>query len=116
MEFAVSRDGRALVTLHEGSDTTARDEARATFVDALEALEADGPIVEWEITHVEIHELPTAPFEPYTVELAFVATVVVEADSADRAVNAGATTIDEALAAADVGTISYTSAPTASAG
>ncbi|MEY7850550.1 hypothetical protein AB7C87_15280 [Natrarchaeobius sp. A-rgal3] len=115
MEFAVSRDGRALVTLHEGTDTTARDEARATFVDALEALEAEGPIAEWEITDVEIHEPPTAPFEPYTVELAFVATAAVEADDTDRAAEIGATAIDEALETADVGAISYTASPTASA-
>jgi len=114
MEYAVSRDGTTLVTLHEGTDTTACDEATRELTRHLESLATDGPISTWSITDAEVYEHPTAPFDPYTITVAFTLTVVVDADGSDAAEEAGANTIAAALEAADVETVSYTSTPAAS--
>ncbi|MDS0473828.1 hypothetical protein [Natrinema sp. 1APR25-10V2] len=114
MEFAVSREGTTLVTLHGGSDTTACDEATATLADTLETLAANGPITDWEITDAEVYEHPTAPFDPYTISLAFAVTVTVEAGDADAAAERGAAAIGDALERADLDSITYTSSPMAS--
>lgn len=115
MEFAVSRDGTTRVTLHGGSDTTACDEATAKLADTLETLAADGTVADWEITDAEVYEHPTAPFDPYTISVAFTVTVTVEAEDADAAAERGAETIDEALERAELASITYTSSPVTSA-
>ncbi|WP_049887847.1 hypothetical protein [Natronobacterium gregoryi] len=115
MEFAVSRDGTTLVTLHEGSDTTAKDEAQTELETTLEELAADGSITDWTVVDAEVYEPPTAPFDPYTISVSFTATVTVEADGERRAVEAGAAEIDEALEDAGVEPVSYTASPTAAA-
>ncbi|ELY90693.1 hypothetical protein [Natrinema altunense] len=115
MEFAVSRTGTTLVTLHGGSETTASDEAAATLADAFETLAAEGAIADWEIGDTDVYEHPTGPFDPYTIALEFSVTVTVAADDADDAVERGASAIDAALTDADVDVVSYTSSATASA-
>ncbi|MBZ6494396.1 hypothetical protein [Natrinema longum] len=114
MEFTVSRAGTTLVTLHGGSDTTACDEATTSLADALESLAADGTITDWEITDADVYEHPTAPFDPYTITLEFTVTVTVVADDTDEATEIGATAIDDALGAAGVESVTYTSSPAAS--
>ncbi|ELY47838.1 hypothetical protein [Natronorubrum bangense] len=115
MEFAVSREGTTLITLHGGSDTTAREEATEQLAAALEHLEAEGTVSAWEIDDASVYEQPTAPFDPYTITLEFSITVVVEADDADEATAIGANAIDDVLEQADVTPITYTSSPAASA-
>ncbi|QLG51029.1 hypothetical protein [Natrinema halophilum] len=111
MEFAVSRDGTTLITLHGGSDTTARDDATAELDDALGALATDGKITEWAVRDAEVYEHPTAPFDPYTITLTFSVTVTVEADEADVAADRGTRRIDDALERAELDSVSYTSSP-----
>ncbi|MFC4543897.1 hypothetical protein ACFO5R_18380 [Halosolutus amylolyticus] len=115
MEYAVARDGTTLVTLHEGTDTTACDAATAELTANLESLESEGRIADWTIENAEVYEHPTAPFDPYTITVAFTVTVTVEADDADTASEVGASAIDDALENADVDAVTYTSAPAASA-
>ncbi|WP_440766113.1 hypothetical protein [Natronorubrum sp. DTA7] len=115
MKFAVSRTGTTLVTLHGGSDTTACDGATEELASALEALDADGTIADWAVDDADIYEHPTGPFDPYTVSVAFSVTIVVEADDSDAAAEAGSSAIDEALEAAEVDSVTYTSSPTTSA-
>ncbi|WP_226481191.1 hypothetical protein [Natrinema amylolyticum] len=115
MEFAVSRTGTTLVTLHGGSDTTARDEATTTLADTFETLAAEETITDWEVGDADVYEHPTGPFDPYTIALEFAVTVTVEAADAEDAAEVGASAIDEALADADVDSVSYTSSPTTSA-
>lgn len=115
MEFAVSRSGTTLVTLHGGSDTTACGDAREKLADTLETLAADGTIADWEIANADVYEHPTAPFDPYTITLEFTVTVTVDADDADEATTVGAGAIDDALETAGVESVSYTSSPAASA-
>lgn len=114
-EFAVSREGTTLVTLHEGSDTTARDEATAELTETLEHLTAEGTIEKWEVDGAEVYEHPAGPFDPYTITVGFAITVTVAAADADRAAELGANAIDDALETAGVESISYTSSPAASA-
>lgn len=115
MEFAVSRAGTTLVTLHGGSDTTACDEATTELAATFESLTAEGPITDWDIADADVYEHPTGPFDPYTIVLEFSVTVVVEADDADEATDRGASALDEALEDAGVESVSYASPPTASA-
>lgn len=115
MEFAVSRTGTTLVTLHGGSDTTACEEATEKLAASLETLAADGTVSDWRIDDAEVYEHPTGPFDPYTISVEFSVTVVVEADDSDAAVEAGSGAIDDALENADVDAVTYTSSPTASA-
>ncbi len=114
MEYAVSLEGTTLVTLHEGTDTTARDEATDQLAATLEELEADGAITDWTIADAEVYEHPTAPFDPYTVTVAFAVTVVIEADDAAAAEAGGADAIDDALESGGLDAVSYTAGPTAS--
>lgn len=70
--MAPNADGDVLtarLTLHSGSDTTARDEAGGRVESALDG----GGIAEWRIESVEIVEPPAAPFEPHTLEVTVVA-------------------------------------------
>ncbi len=115
MNFTVSRDGTTLVTLHEGSDTTACDAATAELRATLDALDGTEQVTNWTIADAEVYEHPTAPFDPYTITVAFAVTVTVDADDAEAATTIGATAIDEALETADVDAVSYSSAPAASA-
>ena len=115
MEYAVSREGTTLVTLHNGSDTTATDDATEQLADTLSSLETEGTIADWEITDAEMHEHPAGPFDPYTIAVAFRVTVPVEADDAEEATEHGADAIDELLESADVESVSYTAPPTAAA-
>ncbi len=115
MEFAVSRDGTTLVTLHEGTDTTARDEATDELTARLESIAADGTISAFEITDATVYEHPAAPFDPYTITVEFTVEVVVEAADDADAEELGATAIAEALETAEVGSISYTSSPAVTA-
>ncbi|WP_408959388.1 hypothetical protein [Natrinema sp. 74] len=115
MEFAVSRNGTTLVTLHGGSETTACDDATATVGAALETLAGDGAIADWEVTDAEVYEHPTAPFDPYAITVAFAVTVGVAADDADAAAARGASAIDDALERTELDSITYTSSPVASA-
>ncbi|MFB1066500.1 hypothetical protein [Natrinema sp. H-ect4] len=114
MEFAISRSGTTLVTLHGGSDTTACDDATTELADTLESLAAAGTITDWEIDAADVYEHPNAPFDPYTITLEFSVTVTVEADDADAASERGASVIDSALANADIESVTYTSSPAAS--
>ncbi len=112
MEYAVSRDGTTLVTLHEGTDTT----ARAAATDRLaESLEAEAAFVDWSIDGASVYEGPTAPFDPYTVAVEFGVTVLVEADDAGRARSLGTAAIADALAAAGLEGVSYGSPAEATA-
>lgn len=115
MEFAVSRDGTTLVTLHQGTDTTACDGAQTEFAAALEALEDDGTLSDWAITDAEVYEPPTAPFDPYTIAVDFAVTVTVDADDAAAASEIGASRIDDALEAAEAESITFAAPATASA-
>ncbi|WP_246998759.1 hypothetical protein [Halosolutus gelatinilyticus] len=115
MEFAVSREGTTLVTLHEGTDTTACNAAAAELTANLESLAAEGTIANWAIDDATVYEHPTAPFDPYTIAVAFTVTVVVDADDPAAATEIGASAIDDALERADVDAVSYTSSPAASA-
>jgi len=115
MEFAVSRTGTTLVTLHGGSGTTACNEATDELASNLESLAADGTISDWEINDSQVYEHPTAPFDPYTVTVEFSVTVVVDADDSDAAAELGASAIDDALKNADMRSVTYTSPPAASA-
>ncbi|WP_440769966.1 hypothetical protein [Natronorubrum sp. DTA28] len=114
MEFAVSRTGTTLVTLHGGSDTTACAGATEELASTLEALDADGTIADWTVDDADVYEHPTGPFDPYTVSVEFAVTVVVEADDSDAAAGVGAGAIDEALERGDVDSVTYTSSPAAS--
>lgn len=113
MEFAVSRDGTTLVTLHGGSDTTACDEAAEGLAASLETLETNGAITDWAIDDNEVYEHPTGPFDPYTITVAFSVTVGVDAADADAATAVGADAIDAALEDADLDSVTYTSPATA---
>lgn len=62
------------LTLHSGSDTTARDEARKRVEEALTGSGVGG----WRVEGVEIVEPPTAPFEPHTVDIQITADGPVE--------------------------------------
>ena len=115
MEYAVSLEGTTLVTLHEGTDTTARDEAVSQLTASLEDLETDDAITDWTVTDAEVYEQPTAPFDPYTITVAFAVTVAVEADDGRSAEARGQRAIDDALESAGLDAVSYTSAPSASA-
>ncbi|EMA31090.1 hypothetical protein [Halobiforma nitratireducens] len=114
-KYAVSREGTTLVTLHEGSDTTARDEATEEVTATLEELTAEGTITDWELDDADVYEPPAGPFDPYTITVSFAVTVTVEADDAERATEIGANAIDDALEEAGVESVSYTTSPAASA-
>lgn len=114
MEFAVCRDGRTLVTLHEGTETTAIDAALADLQSTFEAIEKDSGVT-WELGEGTVHEYPTAPFDPYTIAVEFRLRVSVEADSAEEAVARGEELIEDTLTEAGLRGVSYTTAPKATA-
>lgn len=115
MDYAVSREGRTLVTLHEGTETTACDVATEQLAESLREIADAGTVSDWSIDEAEVYEYPNAPFDPYTVTVAFTVTVVVAAETAAEAEERGASVIDEALADADVEAVSYTSSPATTA-
>lgn len=115
MEYAVSRDGTALVTLHGGSETTARDEARSNVAASLESLATTGELADWEIASTSVHEHPTAPFEPYTFAISFRVAVTVDAADPTNAAERGVGAIDDALASAGIESVEYTSSASTSA-
>lgn len=114
MEYAVSREGTTLVTLHGGTDTTARAEAIEQLEERLADAAASGAIADWAIEDAEVYEHPAAPFDPYTIAVAFAVTVAVDAEDADPAEEVGANAIDAALEDAGVDAVSYTTSPAAS--
>lgn len=114
MEFAVCRDGRTLVTLHEGTETTAIDAALADLRSTLETLEDDSRI-SWELGEGTVHEYPTAPFDPYTIAVEFRLKVSVDAESAEEAVASGEEIIEDTLNEAGLRGISYTAKAEATA-
>lgn len=112
--FTVSRTGRSLVTLHEGTDTTARSEATAQLSDTLEELATSTAISDWAVGDAEVYEHPAAPFDPYTVAVEFTVTVTVTADDAVSAESIGTNAIDDALESAGIDGVSYAAAPVVS--
>ncbi|MCU4972657.1 hypothetical protein OB955_07885 [Halobacteria archaeon AArc-m2/3/4] len=112
--FTVERDGRTLVTLHEGTDTTARSAATAQLSETLEELTTSTSITDWTVGDAEVSEPPAAPFDPYTIAVAFSVSVTVEADDAATAESIGANAIDETLEAAGLDGVSYTADPVVS--
>ena len=115
MNFTVSRDGTTLVTLHEGTDTTACAAATTELRTALESLDGAEALSHWTVDDAEVYEPPNAPFDPYTITVAFTVTVTVDAADVEAAKAIGATAIEEALESADIDAISYSSAPVPSA-
>jgi hypothetical protein len=111
----VSREGTTLITLHGGSDTTARDEAVDDLERTLGSLVEEGAIDDAEVIEAAVDEHPAAPFDPYTVAVSFRVGVDVDSDDADEASDRGAALIDRVLRDGGVGDVSYTSPPTASA-
>lgn len=114
-EYAVSRDGTALVTLHGGSETTARSDAVDDLERELESRADDGAVDEWQIGDDGVYEHPTAPFEPYTISVDVSVTVAVEAPDEREAGERGANTIDSVLANAGANDVSYDEPPTVTA-
>ena len=114
MEYAVSREGTTLVTLHEGTDTTACDAATDDLAGRLESLDGGGELADWSIADAEVYEHPAAPFDPYTIAVGFSVTVTVDADDTDAAEATGANAIEDALERADVDAVSYSAEPVAS--
>lgn len=112
--FTVSRTGRSLVTLHEGTDTTARSEATTQLSDTLEGLVPSTPVSDWAVGDADVYEPPAAPFDPYTVAVEFTVTVAVTADDADSAESIGTNAIDDALESAGLDGVSYAGAPVVS--
>lgn len=85
MDSDADEDGRkraltVQLTLHSGSDTTARDGA----VERVESTLEDGGIAGWRIEGCEIVEPPAAPFEPHALEVRVVADTGT-ADDAEEA-------------------------------
>lgn len=110
--YAVTRDGTVLVTLHGGSETTARSEAVDELERELEVLVSDGVLDEWAIGDDEVYEHPTAPFEPYTIAVDVSVEVTVEATNEREASDRGSNAIDAALVAAGANDVAYDEAPT----
>lgn len=112
MSYTVSREVRTLVTLHEGTDTTARDEAAAELAGTLELLTETAEIRIEDGLETAVYEHPAAPFDPYTVSVSFRAVVGVDADSAADANARGAAIIENVLDRSSLESISYPSPPT----
>lgn len=108
MEYAVSRKGTTLVTLHEGTDTTACSAAAEKLSEQLAALESSVSVEEWAILETDVYEHPAAPFDPYTVVATFRITVAVDADSESAATERGAVAIDRVLEDGPLESITYT--------
>ena len=114
MEYSVSRSGTSLVTLHEGTDTTACRAARAEVTDGL-AERGDDAITDWSITDTSVYEHPSAPFDPYTITVSFEVTATVDAPDADEAERAGTAVIEATLDAIGLDAITYTAPAAATA-
>ncbi len=115
MAYTVSREARTLVTLHEGTDTTACNEATDETVGTLESLvevETNG-VIDWNGLDAEVYEHPAAPFDPYTIAISFRLFVDVDADSAQAAKELGAKNIEAILERAGFESLSYPSPATA---
>lgn len=108
MEVTVSRTGRCRWTLHSGSETTAREDAREELATGLEEQDV---VAEWAIESTEVDEHPTAPFEPYTIAFDISVTVELDVDG-EEAAEIGADAIDDALERAGVDGVSYTAEST----
>ncbi|MCU4752684.1 hypothetical protein OB919_11980 [Halobacteria archaeon AArc-curdl1] len=108
MEYAVSREGTTLVTLHEGTDTTACSAAAEKLSEQLAALESSVSVEEWSVIETDVYEHPAAPFDPYTVVATFRMTIAVDADTESEAAERGAVTIDRMLEAGPLESITYT--------
>ena len=115
MEYAVARNGEVLMTLHEGTDTTACDEATDQLETTLASLVDAGEIASWSIDDADVYEHPAAPFDPYTITVTFSSTVVVDAPDREDAEARGASAIAEALEEAGLDGVDYISSATASA-
>lgn len=102
MWYSVVRDGTLRLTLQEGTDTTACAAATDELAGTLAELVETGALTGWEIRSTTVFEHPTAPFEPYTIELSFSARVTVEAETTDAALDRGEASIDAALERAGV--------------
>ncbi|AHF98570.1 hypothetical protein HALLA_06635 [Halostagnicola larsenii XH-48] len=113
MTYTVSREVRTLVTLHEGTDTTARDEAATELAETLESLTETEDIHIADGLETAVYEHPAAPFDPYTVAVSFRAVVDVDADSAADANARGAAIIENVLERSSLESISYPSPATA---
>ncbi len=112
MTYTVSREGTTLITLHEGTDTTAcraaAGELEARFVD-------QEAIAEWTVVDTDVFEGPAAPFDPYTIAVSFAVSVAVDTDDKGAAKTQGTTAIETALADAGLESITYTNAASAKA-
>ena len=115
MEYAVSREGTTLVTVHAGSTTTALDDATDELSSRLDSLVAEGSLSRWSVGDADVYEHPTAPFEPYTLAVPFEVTVRIDAPDEGAAERDGEAVIDRTLEGAAVDGLSYTSDPLVSA-
>ncbi|KDE60098.1 hypothetical protein EL22_10975 [Halostagnicola sp. A56] len=116
MTYTVSREVRTLVTLHEGTDTTARSEAASQLVTTLESLAETTAIRTNGSLETAVYEHPAAPFDPYTVSVSFRAVVDVEAAeaaSAAEATHRGAAIIEDVFERSSLESVSYPSDATA---
>jgi len=113
VNYTVTREGRTLLTLHEGTDTTA---CHAAVVDLESRVDAMGSVTDWTITDVAVFEGPVGPFDPYTIEATFSVRVTVSADGRAEAKTAGETAIAAALTEGNLESITYESEPTVSSG
>ncbi|MFP8889414.1 hypothetical protein ACLI4U_06545 [Natrialbaceae archaeon A-CW2] len=107
MEYTVSREGTTLVTLHEGTDTTACSAAEKKLSEQLAGLESPVSVVEWSVLETEVYEHPAAPFDPYTVVATFRMTVAVDAGTESEAIDRGVVVIDQVLENGPLESITY---------
>lgn len=112
MTYTVSREVRTLVTLHEGTDTTARNEAETELVETLESLPETEEVRIEDGLETAVYEHPAAPFDPYTVAVSFRAVVDVDADSVADANARGATIIENSFERSSLESVSYPSPAT----
>lgn len=107
MAYTVSREVRTLVTLHEGTDTTARDEAASQLAETLESLAETTDIRLEDGLETAVYEHPAAPFDPYTIEGSFRAVVDVDADSTADATDRAAAIIERSFERSSLESVSY---------
>lgn len=112
MNYTVSREVRTLVTLHEGTDTTARSEAASQLAATLESLAETTAIRANGDLETAVYEHPAVPFDPYTIAVSFHAVVDVEATSAAVATDRGAAIIEDILGRSSLESVSYPSEAT----
>lgn len=107
MEFAVSRTGTTLITLHDGTDTTAKDAAIEQLESTLATLTASSDIESWSIDEATVYEHPAAPFDPFTISVTFSVTVPVEGHELEEAEARGVEVIEAVLDQSDVDSITF---------